>query len=108
MKYTIGLIVVVILTIFTACNQDKTAPIVTINTDPSGNINFQLCVGDEYVEYGATASDNVDGDLTDQIQIINGDVDTSQPGSFVVAYSVTDEAGNATVRERQVTVIYCK
>ena len=48
-----------------------------------------------YTELGATASDNVDGDISALIAIDTTAVDTSTPGNYEVTYDVSDTAGNA-------------
>lgn len=69
-----------------------------------GEASLVLNVGDAYVEAGATASDDVDGDLTANI-LISGTVDTAVAGDYTVSYSVVDLAGNsATPVIRQVVV----
>ena len=52
---------------------------------------------------GVSATDNVDGDLTESI-IVAGTVDTSATGSYFLKYTVEDEAGNKTEASRYVTV----
>ncbi len=69
---------------------DTTAPIITLTGASTINLN----VGDTYNELGATASDNIDGNLTSNI-IISGTVDTNSVGSYTVNYNVSDAAGNA-------------
>ncbi|WP_212667902.1 DUF5011 domain-containing protein [Virgibacillus pantothenticus] len=78
---------------------DTTAPEVSI----TGDNPMHLKVGETYTEPGATAKDNVDGDITDQI-IITGDVNTEVVGEYTVTYSVTDQAGNETTATRTVFV----
>jgi len=75
-------------------------PVITLNGDNPVIVKQ----GDPYVEPGATASDNVDGDLTDQIEI-SGDVDTSKIGTYTVTYTVSDSVGNVTTVERTVNVV---
>ena len=53
-----------------------------------------LELGTPYDELGATASDDTDGDLSDDIEII-GSVDVHTEGTYVVTYEVSDAAGNA-------------
>lgn len=79
-----------------------------------------LGLGSAYIEEGATALDNVDGDLTDDIAITSP-LDVNAPGEYLVSYAVTDAAGNksATVtrtvfvtfgsdtRPPQVTLLGC-
>lgn len=69
-----------------------------------GEASLVLNVGDVYVEAGATASDDVDGDITANI-IISGTVDTAVAGEYTINYTVADSAGNsAVVVTRQVIV----
>ncbi|WP_221798682.1 DUF5011 domain-containing protein [Oceanobacter mangrovi] len=78
---------------------DTTAPVLTL----LGAERIQLTVGDSYVDAGATAHDNVDGDISGQIVVGNG-VDTSVAGSYQVTYSVSDAAGNQASAYRTVVV----
>lgn len=59
-----------------------------------GDATVTIDVGDDYSDAGATASDDVDGDITDEITV-ESDVDTSEPGTYIVTYTVSDRAGNA-------------
>jgi len=52
---------------------------------------------------GITASDALDGDLTDQIEV-TGEVDVDEEGVYELTYKVTNEAGLETVVVREVTV----
>ncbi|WP_298347017.1 DUF5011 domain-containing protein, partial [uncultured Algibacter sp.] len=80
---------------------DTTAPVITLN----GNATIDLNVGDTYTEQGATATDNIDGDLTASI-VIGGVVDTNIGGTYLVTYDVSDAAGNAATQVvRTVNVI---
>lgn len=56
-----------------------------------------------YKEYGYTAVDNCDGDITDKVTV-EGSVDTSQVGTYELKYKVEDSAGNKTEVIRQVVV----
>ena len=80
---------------------DTTAPVITLN----GGSNITLNLGDTYTEQGATAIDNVDGDLTSSIVIGGDTVDTNIPGTYSVTYNVSDAAGNAAVEvTRTITI----
>lgn len=79
---------------------DSEAPIITLKGDNPMIVEQ----GDPYEEPGATASDNVDGDLTDKIEI-SGDVDTSKIGTYTVTYTVSDSVGNEATVERTVKVV---
>jgi len=68
-----------------------------------GPATVTVQLGASYVDAGATATDNVDGDITDRIAVDNP-VDTSVAGTYTVTYRVTDQAGNSTVATRTVIV----
>lgn len=78
---------------------DKVAPEITLN----GDNPMELEVGDTYEEPGATATDDVDGDVTDNIKI-SGEVNTDKAGTYEVVYTVSDEAGNEATATREVIV----
>ena len=80
---------------------DTTAPVITLVGASTINLN----VGDTYTEQGATATDNIDGDITANI-VTTGTVNTSVGGTYLVNYNVSDSAGNeATQVTRTVNVI---
>ena len=79
--------------------KDVTKPDIVIIGDEKININ----VGDNYTDKGATATDNVDGDITNKI-VINNTVDTKTSGTYSVTYTVTDKAGNRAEKVRTVIV----
>lgn len=70
---------------------DVTAPTITLN----GSTTIDLAVGDVYREEGATAHDNIDGDISENIDIGINNLNTSVVGSYTVIYNVSDIAGNA-------------
>ena len=72
---------------------DTTPPVITL----IGNGTIDLFEGDTYIEQGATAIDNVDGDISASIVIGGDTVDTNTVGSYVVTYNVSDAAGNNAV-----------
>jgi hypothetical protein len=57
----------------------------------------------EYVEPGATATDNVDGNITDRITVTNK-VSGKLMGAFRVVYKVEDSSGNQAIAYRAVIV----
>jgi hypothetical protein len=79
---------------------DTTPPVLTLVGDDPQLIE----AGTDYTELGATASDNVDGDLTNSIVVDASAVDTSMLGDYTVAYEVRDAAGNIGIVTRTVTV----
>ena len=81
-------------------SADTTPPVISI----TGSASITITEGDTYTDAGATATDDVSGDLTSSIVTTNP-VDTSTPGTYTVTYTVTDAAGNTTSIGRIVTVL---
>jgi hypothetical protein len=79
--------------------KDQTKPALTLN----GKDTVYVEVFGSYVEDGATAIDNKDGNITNTI-VITGTVNTSVVGSYTLTYTVNDVAGNRTVKTRTVIV----
>jgi len=80
---------------------DTTAPVITINGDNPQELN----IGEDYIELGATALDNVDGDITQNIIIDTSILNTLYTGSYTVTYTVSDSSDNTAVETREVIVI---
>ncbi len=79
---------------------DSEVPVITVlGSDPE-----TVEAGATYTDAGATATDNVDGDLTASIVTVNP-VDTSVVGTYTVTYDVTDAAGNAATQETRTVVV---
>jgi hypothetical protein len=57
-----------------------------------------------YVDAGATATDDIDGNITANIKR-TGTVDSSKVGTYILTYTVSDIAGNTTSKTRTVIVI---
>ena len=82
-------------------SEDTTPPVISILGTNPVNVNK----GDTYSDEGATATDDVDGDITANIKVDN-QVDTSVAGTYYVYYTVSDAAGNeATQVTRKVIVV---
>ena len=73
---------------------DTTPPVITL----LGANPFPVNQGTTHTDPGATASDNVDGDLTSSIIVDASAVNTSVPGDYPVTYNVSDVAGNAAIQ----------
>ncbi|MFK7886811.1 MAG: immunoglobulin-like domain-containing protein [Gammaproteobacteria bacterium] len=70
-----------------------------------GFASIEIVLDTTYADPGATASDNLDGDLTSQI-LTSIDVNTAVAGEYVVSYDVSDAANNlAATVTRVVTVV---
>ncbi len=79
---------------------DNTAPIISLQ----GASLIDVTLGDSYSDEGATANDNVDGNLTSSI-VTSGAVNTAAPGTYTISYNVSDAVGNAATQvTRTVTV----
>lgn len=68
-----------------------------------GAAAMQLTVGGTFTDPGATALDDVDGDLTAKI-VVTGTVDTTTVNLYTLTYKATDAAGNIGSVSRVVTV----
>ncbi|MDA3852954.1 MAG: DUF5011 domain-containing protein, partial [Bacteroidales bacterium] len=78
---------------------DDVSPIITLIGDSS----IEVVKGEAFTDPGATANDNIDGDISINIST-TGSVDTDILGSFPIMYSVNDEAGNSDTITRTVHV----
>lgn len=80
---------------------DTAAPVIAL----SGNSSVNIYENSSYTDLGATATDNVDGNLTSSI-IASSTVNAATVGTYAVTYNVTDSAGNpATQVTRTVKVL---
>ena len=117
MKNTFCLIVVLFTSLIVSCGGDDDpipAPVVvtpevvvpdtvapTITLVGSSIINIEE--GDSFTDAGASASDDVDGDISSSITT-SGSVDASTPGTYILTYSVSDAAGNSIWLSRTIIV----
>jgi len=69
--------------------KDTTPPTITLN----GKKDIVLALGENYIEKGAKAVDDFDGDISNSVDI-NGTVNTNEVGLYTIYYSVKDSAGN--------------
>jgi hypothetical protein len=72
---------------------DTLAPVIQL----VGDATVTLIVSDPYVDAGASATDDIDGNLTSRIVTTNN-VNTSIIGTYPVTYDVTDTSGNAATQ----------
>lgn len=90
-----------------ACSDDDShsindikAPIITL----LGNSTISITQYTTYIDAGATAIDNVDGDLTSSI-VVTGNPNMNVIATYTITYNVSDVAGNTASASRQVAVI---
>lgn len=82
-------------------STDVTPPTITLIGDEIEEI--EAC--ETWTDQGAVAFDNVDFDVTDDIDVIGAaDVDVFTPADYIISYTVEDNAGNETTVERTVRV----
>lgn len=77
--------------------RDLMRPVITLE----GERFMTLAAGEPYVEPGFTATDNFDGDVTDQV-VVHGTVRPN--GRTYLEYEVTDSNGNTRVVKRRIDV----
>ena len=77
---------------------DKTPPMITLQ----GLSSMNITVGNQFVDPGATAIDDVDGDVkVSKKGVVNG----NKTGTYTITYSAKDKAGNSSSKKRVVKVI---
>ncbi|MFZ1705826.1 MAG: DUF5011 domain-containing protein, partial [Saprospiraceae bacterium] len=80
--------------------NDQTLPTITLLGDPT----VYICFGETYIDAGATADDNCNGDLTSEI-MANNLVNTSLAGTYMVTYDVEDDCGNDAVQVSRTVIV---
>ncbi|HIE58618.1 MAG TPA: DUF5011 domain-containing protein, partial [Hydrogenothermaceae bacterium] len=80
---------------------DKTKPVITrLGAEP-----VSVVLGTPYVDAGASATDDVDGNITANI-VTDNPVNVNLIGQYIITYNVSDAAGNAAVQvTRTVNVV---
>jgi hypothetical protein len=87
---------------FSSCKKDDTsAPSITVTGGNAQNASL----GSTWNNPTATATDDVDGDLSTSITIGGDVVNTGQTGTYEVTYTVSDAAGNTATETLVVTVV---
>ena len=79
---------------------DPVPPVITLN----GEKYMAVRVGETFADPGVTAIDDMDGDITDAVRI-NGELNTDQPGVYVLEYVSADAYGNEATTSRTVCVL---
>ncbi|PKH51149.1 secretion protein [Tenacibaculum sp. Bg11-29] len=71
---------------------DTEVPVLTLLGDSVVSLN----IGDAYTDLGASALDNIDGDISGNI-VTTGAVDVNAAGTYTLTYNVSDAADNVAV-----------
>ncbi len=87
--------------VYTFTPKDIIAPVITL----LGDAVVRHAVGAAYVDAGADAADNRDGDITDSIVTSGADFDVNTLGTYTVRYNVSDAAGNAAVEVTREVIV---
>lgn len=80
--------------------KDKELPNITLK----GNAIEDILIGSEYKEEGYSATDNIDGDITNKVEIINN-VNNRKIGSYEIIYKVKDSSNNEVIKKRTVNIV---
>lgn len=83
----------------TQTEKDTKKPTITL----LGSSKITVGLGEKFKDPGASASDNIDGDISKKIKI-EGTVDTSIEGTYTLTYTVSDKSGNTSSKKRTVIV----
>jgi hypothetical protein len=90
-------VLIVLLFMLCSCNTDKVPPVVEIE----GPSIIELSLGEKYIDEGASAIDDVDGDveitLEENIEFFNA-------GEHEIKYIAVDSAGNSAESVRKVVI----
>ena len=78
---------------------DVTAPVLKLE----GETTITIKAGEKFTDPGFTATDNVDGDLTDKVTV-SKDHNTNKAGTYTITYTVADKFGNTTTATRTLVV----
>ena len=78
---------------------DRVAPALQL----VGEVSITIPAGQEYLDPGATAMDDIDGNITDQIEV-SGVINPVVVGKQTITYKVADRAGNISSAVRTVNV----
>ncbi len=100
------ILIPILLIAFVSCKKtssDKTAPVITLK----GSAEVYSQKDSTYVDAGATALDDIDGDISGNI-VVNNTVDIHTENTYWITYNVSDKAGNqaAEVKRKVIVMIF--
>lgn len=82
----------------------NTKPIIELNKDENGNIDYIIPVNGTYTELGVASVKDDKDKLTPSDVTITGTVDTTTAGTYTKTYTVTDSDNNTTTQTRTIYV----
>ncbi len=80
---------------------DTVLPVIEL----AGSDTITLPFGKDFIDPGAIANDNIDGDITEDIITNNTFFNNYKLGVYEILYSVSDRAGNAATTSRLLKVV---
>ncbi len=101
MKYLIITIILLIIVAISCNKTDDTPPIIFMN----GADTLTHILNQPYVDEGATATDETDGNITNNI-FTDNQVNENKIGWYTVTYKVIDEAGNEAAPVKRAVFVY--
>jgi hypothetical protein len=81
---------------------DETPPVMLLNGD---SVIYHEINSSAYVDQGASAMDNIAGDISDSIVVAGDTVDYTTLGAYTITYTSSDQKGNTTQISRVVNVV---
>lgn len=100
-NFIIGIFLIVITGIISCNKTDNAPPIIFMN----GADTVIQVLNQPYIDDGATATDETDGNITHNIYTENL-VDENKLGWYTVTYKVVDEAGNEAAPVKRAVSVY--
>lgn len=97
--FLLVIIILIILPFLIFKKKDKEFPVIILK----GETNITLPLNGTYIEPGFEANDNIDGDITNTVEV-EGTVDSTNSGDYIIKYTVKDSSGNITTKERKITI----
>jgi len=97
------IVMVFVFCVTSSCKKDKTKPIITL----IGDANMEVAYGVATTDPGATANDDIDGNVSSTIiSDWSIKVDVNNIGEYTVTYTAKDKKGNEATATRKVTIKY--
>ena len=94
-----------LISFFSCKETDDTRPTITLKFGDVQNDSTSHVLNQAYVDPGATAWDDFDGDITSRIYVDN-EVNENLVGWYSVTYNVVDQAGNEAFPARRWVQVY--